>query len=104
MEKRYGGNDMVEDKYNRDMEQTAALARKPYSEAMAAARKTYCEAIAPAAKAYGEAEVSIEEVAVCQFTGCIRNDLDPVMVAGKQYCYGHSYWMDFIEGGRWEDD
>ena len=46
----------------------------------------------------------IEGVTLCQFTGCIRNDLDPVMVAGKQYCYGHSYLMDVIEGGRWEDD
>ena len=43
------------------------------------------------------------EVTVCQFTGCIRNDLDPVMVAGKQYCYGHSYLMDVIEGDGWEE-
>ena len=72
---------MVEDKYNR----------------------VICEVRYPK-KVYNVTMVSIEGVAVCQFTGCIRNDLDPVMVAGKQYCYGHSYWMDFIEGGMWEDD
>jgi hypothetical protein len=73
---------MVEDKYNR----------------------VICEVRYPK-KVYNVTMVPIEGVTtLCQFTDCIRNDLDPVMVAGKQYCYGHSYLVDFIEGGSWEDD
>ena len=49
---------MVEDKYNRDMKQTAALARKTYREALAAARKTYNETMVAANKVYNETMVA----------------------------------------------
>jgi hypothetical protein len=80
--------------------ETIAPANKVYNETMFAANKVYNETMVAAYKVYNETMVPIEGVTLCQFTGCIRNDLDPVMVAGKQYCYGHSYLMDFIERGQ----